>query len=71
MARADQVSLKGKVTKALPSATFEVEIMNGQLITCYLSGKIRKNKITILVGDPVEIECSPYSLEIGRITYRY
>lgn len=71
MPRVDQVSLKGKVTKALPSATFEVEIMNGQLITCYLSGKIRKNKITILVGDNVECELSEYDLTHGRITYRY
>ncbi len=34
------------------------------------SGKIRMNKIRIVVGDYVNIELSPYDLNRGRITFR-
>ena len=37
----------------------------------WLSGKIRKNYIRILVGDRVTVEMSPYDLTRGRITYRF
>ena len=38
-------------------------------IVCYLSGKMRQNRISILVGDKVKVEMPPpYSA--GRITYR-
>jgi translation initiation factor IF-1 len=36
-----------------------------------ISGKMRKNRIRILVGDRVSVEMSPYDLSRGRITYRY
>jgi translation initiation factor IF-1 len=32
---------------------------------------MRMHFITILVGDKVSIELSPYDLSKGRITYRY
>lgn len=66
----DAVSMSGKVVKALPNANFEVELPNKQIITAYLSGKIRKNKITILVGDDVAVELSEYDLRHGRIVFR-
>ncbi len=66
----DCVVLEGTVTKALPNATFEVELPNKQLITAYLSGRIRKNKINILVGDLVVLELSEYDLLNGRIVFR-
>lgn len=39
-------------------------------IMCHISGKIRKNNITITEGDRVRIEVSPYDLSKGRITFR-
>jgi translation initiation factor IF-1 len=36
----------------------------------YLSGKMRKFYIRILLGDRVKVEMSPYDLSRGRITYR-
>lgn len=41
-----------------------------QEIICTIAGKLRKNKIQLLVGDRVKIEVSPYDLARGRITYR-
>lgn len=67
----DAVSMSGTVIKALPNATFDVKLPNGQHITAYLSGRIRKNKITILPGDEVAVELSPYDLRNGRIVFRH
>jgi translation initiation factor IF-1 len=40
-------------------------------VLAYLSGKMRKNYIRILLGDRVKVELSPYDLDRGRITYRF
>lgn len=71
MAQIDQISLRGKIVKALPNTTWQVEIIGGQQIICYLGGRLRKNNIRIEPGDEVSIEMSPYSLEKGRIIYRH
>jgi len=36
----------------------------------YLSGKMRKHYIRILLGDRVALEMSPYDMARGRITFR-
>jgi translation initiation factor IF-1 len=36
----------------------------------YLSGKMRKHYIRILLGDRVAMEMSPYDLTRARITFR-
>ena len=35
------------------------------------AGKVRKNRISILPGDSVDVELSPYELTKGRIVYRH
>ncbi|CAM9601043.1 unnamed protein product [Discosporangium mesarthrocarpum] len=51
---------------------FRVEVgATGNTILCTISGRIRKNFVRILVGDPVRVELSPYDLTRGRITFRY
>lgn len=67
-----QHQVEGVVTEGLPSAMFRVEIGDtGRSVLCTISGKIRKNFVRILVGDPVKVELSPYDLTRGRITFRY
>lgn len=61
---------KGTVTESLPAATFRVKLDNGQLILCYLAGKMRQNRIRLTPGDEVQVEMTPYDLTKGRITYR-
>jgi translation initiation factor IF-1 len=62
---------KGRVTDASPGARFKVQLDNGHVLNAVISGKIRKNNIQILLDDVVEIEMSPYDLNLGRITYRF
>ena len=70
MAKDDMIEGDGKVVEALPNATFKVEIANGKVVLCRISGKMRMNYIRILPGDKVRIELMPYSVDKGRIVYR-
>ena len=67
----EKIEVEGVVVEALPGTQFRVELDNGHEILAYLSGKMRKYYIRILLGDRVKVEISPYDLERGRITYRY
>jgi translation initiation factor IF-1 len=67
----DKIETEGTVTEALPGTQFRVELDNGHQILAYLSGKMRKYYIRILLGDRVRVELSPYDLTRGRIVYRY
>ena len=71
MSKNDVIVLKGTVIEALPNTQFRVELDNGHKILAYVSGTIRMNIITILPGDKVTVELSPYDLTRGRITYRH
>lgn len=64
------IEMQGKIIKALPNATFRVELENGYEILAHISGKIRMHFIRILPGDRVKVEISPYDLTQGRIVYR-
>ena len=70
MSKDDVIELKGTVTDALPNTVFKVKLDNGHQILAHVSGKIRMNYITILPGDKVTLELSPYDLSKGRIIWR-
>ncbi len=71
MARDDVIEVDGKVIEALPNATFKVELDNNHVVLCRISGKMRMHYIRIALGDRVKLELTPYSLDKGRITFRY
>ncbi|MEA3498428.1 MAG: translation initiation factor IF-1 [Campylobacterota bacterium] len=71
MAKDDVIVVDGKVIEVLPNATFRVELDNGHIVLCHISGKMRMHYIKILLGDTVRVEITPYSLDKGRITHRY
>jgi translation initiation factor IF-1 len=71
MAKEDTIQVEGTVIEALPGTQFRVRLDNGHEVLAYLSGKMRKYYIRILLGDRVTVEMSPYDLTRGRITYRY
>jgi len=71
MAKDDLIVVDGKVIEVLPNATFRVELDNGHVVLCHISGKMRMHYIKILLGDTVKVEITPYSLDKGRITHRY
>lgn len=66
-----KLEVEGVVTEALPNTQFKVELDNGEEILAYLSGKMRRHYIRVLLGDRVRVELSPYDLTKGRIVYRY
>lgn len=66
-----KIEVEGEVIETLPNATFRVALDNGHEVMAYLSGKMRKHFIRILLGDRVRVELSEYDLKRGRITYRY
>ncbi len=64
------IKKEGRVIEALPNAFFKVVLSDGKEIMGFLSGKMRMNRITILPGDKVTLEMSPYDESKGRIVYR-
>jgi translation initiation factor IF-1 len=71
MAKEEKLEMMGSITEALKGTKFRVELENGHNIIAYLSGKMRRFYIRLLLGDRVKVELSPYDLEQGRIVYRY
>ena len=65
------IEIDGVVKEVLPNTLFRVELEEGRMVLCHLSGKMRLNFIKILPGDRVKIEMTPYDKERGRIVYRY
>ncbi len=70
MAHQGSIEIEGVVRESLPNTLFRVELENGQIVLCHLSGKMRMNFIKILPGDKVRVEMTPYDKEKGRIVYR-
>ena len=67
----EKLEVEGTIIEALPNTQFIVELDNGHKVLAYLSGKMRRHYIRILLGDRVRLEMTPYDLTRGRITYRY
>jgi len=67
----EKIEVEGTVVEALPGTQFRVELDNGHEVLAYLSGKMRRYYIRILLGDRVKLEMSPYDLTRGRIVYRF
>jgi translation initiation factor IF-1 len=63
--------VEGEVIEVLPNTLFRVQITDGNILICHLSGKMRMNYIRILPGDKVRIEMTSYDDAKGRIVYRY
>lgn len=71
MGKEDVIEMRGAVEELLPAGAFKVKLENGHTILAHLSGKMRLNKIRLLVGDTVKLELTPYDLSRGRIVYRF
>jgi translation initiation factor IF-1 len=61
---------RGVISDVLPGSKFKVRLENGHEITAYLSGKMRKFAIKVVLGDRVQVAMSTYDLSQGRITRR-
>ncbi len=70
MNKAGVTEVTGVVTEALPNTMFRVTLDEGGVILAHLSGKMRMYRISIMPGDKVKVEMTPYDLTKGRITFR-
>lgn len=70
MAKQDSIEMMGVVEETLPNSMFRVRLENNMLVLGHISGRIRQNKIQILLGDRVRTELSPYDLSKARIVFR-
>ncbi|OHA16844.1 MAG: translation initiation factor IF-1 [Candidatus Taylorbacteria bacterium RIFCSPHIGHO2_02_FULL_45_28] len=63
-------TVSGIVVEALPNTLFKVELQETkEVILAYLAGKMRMNRIRVLIGDKVDLELDPYGGR-ARITRR-
>ncbi len=70
---ADAVEMVGVVVAHRRGDLYEVEARIGSLrrrVLAKRSGRLVFNRIAIVPGDEVTVECSPYDLGRGRIVYR-
>lgn len=64
----------GTVVEALPNMMFRVDIApaggESKIILAYLAGKMRMNRIKVLIGDKVRVKLDIYGVK-GRVIRRY
>jgi translation initiation factor IF-1 len=72
MPKEDLIPAEGVIIDKEPNAFFKVRLNNSDhIVLAAISGRMRRHRIRILVGDRVSVEMSPYDLSRGRITYRF
>lgn len=71
MSKDDYITMIGRVDEVLPGSMFRVRFENDHVVIAHLSGKIKKNRIRITLGDNVDVEVSIYDVDKGRISYRH
>ena len=58
------------VTEALPNTLFRIKLEDGTEMMAYLAGRMRLNRVRVLVGDKVKVELDEYGGK-GRIVQRF
>ena len=62
MPREDLIQLEGKVADVTGGGNIKLLLDNGVQITARLSGRMKKFKIKVLVGDSVTVGVSPLTI---------
>lgn len=69
MSKIQEQTSKGFVTEALPNTLFKIKLEDGRETLAYLAGKMRLNRIKVLIGDKVEVFMDEYGGK-GRVVKR-
>ncbi len=69
MSREDLISAEGKVVDTT-GGSYSIKLDSGATVNARLSGRMKKFKIRVLVGDRVTVGVSPYDPTHGLITHR-
>ena len=70
LSREDLIQLEGKVIRILGPGIIEVHCDQNLTVRGRLSGRMKKHRIKVMVGDHVQVSVSPYDPSHGLITYR-
>ena len=70
MSRADNLQIEGTITKVHSGGIFQVDCAGETKVLARLSGRLRRYRIRILLGDRVTVAVSPYEKERGLIVHR-
>ena len=70
MSRDDHIRLDGTITDVFAGGQFKVKTDPGTEVRAQLCGRMRKNRIRVILGDRVTVALSPYDLSHGMIVYR-
>jgi translation initiation factor IF-1 len=65
-----KIEFEGEIVESLRNRMFRIRLDNGHEVIGYTSGRMKRFRIRMLLGDRVRIELSPYDLQRGRIIYR-
>ena len=68
MAKEGVIEFSGIVEELLPNAMFRVKLDNEHEVLAHTSGKMRKNRIRVLLGDRVNVEMTPYAVSYTHLT---
>jgi len=71
MSQGDHLELQGVVTDVFAGGNFKIETEQGVELRARVGGRLRRNRIRVLLGDRVTVRVSPYDLTHGLITYRH
>jgi translation initiation factor IF-1 len=70
LSRDDLVEMEGKVVEVLVGGNFRIDVQGGHSVLAHLAGRMRRNRIRVVLGDQVTVAVSPYDPGRGLITYR-
>lgn len=70
MTKKDIIEVTGTVIEVLADSKYRITLESGHTILGYMSGRMKKNKIQVIISDSVLVELTPYDLTRGRITRR-
>jgi translation initiation factor IF-1 len=66
----EKLEMEGEIIESLRNRMFRIRLDNGHEIIGYTSGRMKRFRIRMMLGDRVRVEVSPYDLNRGRIVYR-
>jgi translation initiation factor IF-1 len=70
VSKGDCIEVEATVRELLPKSMFQVELTNGHALLAHASKRGVEGLITLLPGDKVMVELTPYDLSRGRIVLR-
>lgn len=68
----DCIQAEAIVTACHEAGKFSLQLDGSEHeVLGHLAGRLRKNRIRVIIGDHVRCEMSPYDMGLARITYRF